>query len=114
MKPEDLQELKNTLFGLKSALEKQLASSEESTKPVDLGQPIGRLSRMDAMQQQSMAKTNRQAAQRRLKQVESALTRLEKNAYGFCLECEEEIAFARLKAKPETLFCIDCQSRREI
>jgi DnaK suppressor protein len=68
---------------------------------------------MDAMQQQSMVQANRRAAEQRASQVERALRRLAEDEYGLCTECDENIGFARLKARPETPFCINCQNQHE-
>ena len=88
-------------------------SAAEGARPVDLDQPIGRISRVDAMQQQKMVAVNRQAAQQRRRLVEAALSRIEEDEYGECLGCGEEIDPRRLEAHPEAPFCIECQGRRE-
>jgi DnaK suppressor protein len=48
-----------------------------------------------------------------LERIEAALRRHANDEYGCCVECEEEIGNARLKAQPEAPFCIDCQGKRE-
>ena len=111
--PDQAEVLHRKLRALTDELRSQLASSEEGARPVDLDQPIGRLSRMDAMQQQSMVRANRAAAQLRLKQAETALQRIGQDDYGVCAECGEEVGFARLEVRPETPFCLSCQSLRE-
>ena len=110
---EQLTELEADLKALASELRGAIAATEEAVKPVELDQPIGRLSRMDALQQQSMTRATRQAAELRLRQVESALLRVDEGEYGMCLECEELVSFERLKARPEAVLCILCQSSRE-
>ena len=107
------EELHADLVALSEELHRALETSEEGARPVELSEPIGRISRMDAIQQQSMTKANRQAAQLRLQQVEAALHRLSQGDYGMCLGCEESVGFGRLKARPEALLCITCQSERE-
>ena len=106
-------ELNQALFCLRSELQKLLVDSNDGAQPVSLDEPIGRLSRMDALQQQSMVQANRRTAQTRLARVESALRRCDEDEYGLCVECEEEIGYARLKAQPEAPFCINCQGHRE-
>ena len=49
--PEQIAELKADLEAARDNATKQLAALEKSASPVDLGEPIGRLSRMDALQQ---------------------------------------------------------------
>jgi DnaK suppressor protein len=51
-------------------------------------------------------------AEERLKDIEAAMARLEAGTYGICEECGEDIPLERIKALPFTLFCVDCQSKR--
>jgi len=105
--------LRADLQALAGKLRALIESVREAAKPVDLDEPIGRLSRMDAIQEQNMLQANRRAAQQRLAHAEAALRRFEQAEYGECMECGEDVGFARLKARPETPFCIACQSSRE-
>jgi DnaK suppressor protein len=106
-------ELEKRLLELQQELKQLLSTTVEGTRPVDLGQPIGRLSRMDAMQQQNMAKASRRGHEIRLQQIIAALGALKDGEYGRCKECDEPIGYGRLSARPETPFCVGCQGRRE-
>jgi len=106
-------ELHALLLELKIELENLLIDSSASSKAVDLDQPIGRLSRMDALQQQAMAKANRAGHQRRLTLVDAALIAIKTDRYGECRRCEEPIGFSRLQVRPESPFCLDCQKESE-
>lgn len=108
-----LAELKAQVASDIGELEKLLAASGESSKPVDLDEPIGRLSRMDALQQQQMAVASRAAHERRLQLLRNALVAFSTDEYGYCRDCEEPIGFQRLKVRPESPFCLSCQSRTE-
>ncbi len=110
----ELRELTDDLDRLVGELEAALGAATEGAKPVGLDQPIGRISRMDAIQQQSMAQANRDSVRARLQQAKAAIARLARDEYGTCMECEEPIAFARLKARPEAAFCVSCQGRLEL
>ncbi len=110
---EDKAGLREALVALQGELSAMLSSSEEAAAPVDLEAPIGRLSRMDALQEQNMAMANRRAARARLKQAEAALARFGEGEYGDCLDCGEVIDVRRLTAKPESPFCLGCQAGRE-
>jgi DnaK suppressor protein len=101
------------LEALRDELDALLASTAEGVRPVDVDHPIGRLSRVDAMQQQSMLAANRVAAQRRRQQVEAALRRVEDGDYGDCASCGDEIDPRRLEARPEAPLCVVCQGLRE-
>jgi DnaK suppressor protein len=83
--------------------------SAESRDAVALDQQsIGRLSRMDAMQAQAMAKANERQRRIELSRIEAALRRIDEDEYGYCQKCGEEIAPQRLKADPAAAFCVDC------
>jgi DnaK suppressor protein len=106
-------ELKLALDRLRTELETQIEGLRAGIKPVDLDEPIGRLSRMDAMQQQKMAEASRRAARQRYDRVIAASAAWERDEYGVCLGCEEPIGYKRLSAKPETALCLQCQSAKE-
>lgn len=46
-----------------------------------------------------------------LKSVQAALGRFDKEIFGICLNCGEEIPEKRLKAVPWASHCVDCQER---
>lgn len=48
-----------------------------------------------------------------LREVRSALERIQQNTYGTCLNCDEEIGLKRLKAVPWTPLCIACQEQED-
>lgn len=108
-----LEHFRGLLETLVLELEAALDASAEGAKPVDLDEPIGRLSRMEAMQQQSMTKANRQRATIRLRQVRAALKNLDEGDYGLCNKCGEPIVLKRLEVYPESPLCLDCQSLLE-
>jgi len=110
---QEKKSLQEALLVLQEELSAMLSSSEEAAAPVDLEAPIGRLSRMDALQEQNMAMANRHAARSRMKQSEAAVARFADDEYGDCLDCGESIDIRRLMAKPESPFCLQCQTRRE-
>lgn len=87
--------------------------SADAAAPVDIDEPIGRLSRMDAIQRQRMVQANRASLQRRYQRVRAALRRFDEGEYGVCVTCGEEVGLRRLEAQPEAPFCIACQSERE-
>lgn len=46
-------------------------------------------------------------------EIQSALQKINNLGYGFCEECGEPIGISRLKARPTTCFCVQCQADRE-
>ena len=109
----DREEFQRELLKLREEIVVMLASSADSAGPVELDQPTGRLTRMDAIQQQKMLAANRRTAQIRQQQVAAALARIDDDEYGDCLACGEAVDPRRLAANPETPFCFSCQTSRE-
>jgi DnaK suppressor protein len=113
LSPAELDELRRSLETIRVEIEELLDISREGAAPVALDTSIGRLTRVDALQQQSMAQANIRASEVRLRQVVAAQGRLERGAYGECLGCGEPIAIARLRVRPEATLCLECQDARE-
>lgn len=110
---EQIDELRAALEALRDELSAALDQARDGTKPVSLDQPIGRVSRVDALQQQQMAQANRRNVELRLAQVRQALAAVESGEYGYCRKCEEPIGYGRLRSRPEAPFCVECQRGRE-
>lgn len=60
-----------------------------------------------------MAQAGISAMELRLQQIATALSAAAAGNYGYCRRCEEPIGFKRLKARPETPFCLWCQADSE-
>ena len=84
-------------------------NSKQSRAPVTLDQQsVGRLSRMDAMQQQSMDLAKEERRAQRLAILTEALRRMDDGEFGYCLKCGEDIPPARLDVDPAVTLCVDC------
>ena len=97
---------------LKERLEAIIAAQESQRKeaaPVALDQGrVGRLTRMDAMQQKAMSQAAARLADLERQRIQSALGRMQSGDYGYCIICDEEIAEGRLEFDPSILTCISC------
>jgi len=109
MRADQLEGFRQRLLTMEVEINTLLGRTSEDSKPVTLDLPIGRLSRADAIQMQNMAALNKRQLEIKLKQVDGALSAVENGSYGSCRSCKGEIHPARLDARPETPFCIDCQ-----
>ena len=88
--------------------------ADEAAGTVELDQTrVGRLSRMDALQAQAMSQETRRRRELELKRIASALSRINEDEYGYCVNCGEEIAENRLQVDPSAPLCIDCASQSE-
>ena len=90
-------------------LDAEDAAGAEGRKTVELDQQaVGRLSRMDALQSQAMAQAQARRRQVERQRIRAALLRLAEGEYGWCIDCGEAIAPARLAADPAVPKCAEC------
>ena len=81
----------------------------EGQKVVTLDQQsVGRLSRMDALQGQAMAKATGARREAQRARIQAAFQRMDEGEFGFCQDCGEEIATKRLDLDPTAPLCISC------
>ncbi|NOR51555.1 MAG: TraR/DksA family transcriptional regulator [Gammaproteobacteria bacterium] len=91
-----------------------LQTTTEAASTVELDQSrVGRLSRMDALQAQSMSQESLRRDKQQKILIEKALKRIESDEYGECFECGEEIDPKRLELNPAVTLCIDCATKKE-
>lgn len=110
----DLQAFKKRIQQAIEQLEAVADSSQAAAEPVELDQTrMGRLSRMDALQGQAMAKASEGRRQAQLTALKQALIRLDAGEYGFCLRCGEPINPARLASNLAATLCIECATADE-
>ena len=108
----DNQHFKQVLLSLRSDLLAVEQSGQDAAQTVELDQTtIGRVSRMDALQGQAIAKDSQQRRTIQLQRIEATLQRIEKGIFGICLRCGEEINVKRLAFDPTAPLCIDCASQ---
>ncbi|PMR79874.1 TraR/DksA family transcriptional regulator [Halomonas urumqiensis] len=101
--------VRQRLAALRRELREESESSRDARDTVMLDQTsVGRLSRMDALQAQAMAKAEEERRQLALRRIEAAYQRLDRGEYGECIECGEWIGKNRLEWDPLVLKCIDC------
>jgi DnaK suppressor protein len=100
-------QIRKTLLAKRQELTDLLGVSADDAAPVELDQTQqGRLSRMDALQQQAMAAETQRRRHRHVQLLDAALKRLDEGEYGYCVNCGEEIEADRLALDPATPFCI--------
>lgn len=74
---------------------------------------VGRLSRMDAMQQQALSQSLKERLMRNRRRLEAALERVNNGSFGLCCRCQDELEPERLESEPAAPFCADCQDEIE-
>ncbi|MCC5970219.1 MAG: TraR/DksA C4-type zinc finger protein [Pararhodobacter sp.] len=97
------------LLAESEALRVASAETGADRRPVELDQQsVGRLSRMDAMQQQAMAAAQEARRRARTQAVAAALRRIDEGEFGWCADCGDFIGSARLDLDPTLMRCISC------
>ena len=109
---EERNEIEQLLLELKSELEERMKPLTESSQPVSLEDPIGRLSRIDAIQGQQMALAGLSREQQRLERVRHALRCVALPDFGLCTGCKQPIGIDRLRFQPDVLLCVRCALTR--
>jgi len=113
--PDQRATLRDELLRLRAELSGLLADEAGLGGTVHLDQSaMGRVSRVDALQQQQMAQATLRRHKLRFERVEAALERHDDDpdTFGDCPECGESIGLRRLQAFPESVFCVPCLQAR--
>lgn len=105
---EEKSEIKRALLEAQAEVGTHIAQLKERSRPVDLDDPIGRLTRADAMQSQQMALVALAREAERLEKIGRALRRSDEPGFGDCVYCEKTIPIERLRVFPETMACVTC------
>lgn len=105
------EEARLALIARREELAREEGANADARDTVELQQDsVGRLSRMDALQQQAMAQAAARRRQAECARIEAALARIEEGDWGYCLGCGEEIADKRLRHDPSVALCVKCAS----
>jgi DnaK suppressor protein len=110
----NLSYFKKALLKRREVLLEGRGARDDASRAVELDQSrVGRLSRMDAMQQQAVSQAANRQAEVELQRIGAALKRLDSDEYGYCVLCDEPIAEGRLRVDPSILICIACARESE-
>ena len=105
----DIETLRQAIIDEIAELGRLRGQARDSRAPVVLDQQsVGRLSRMDAMQQQAVHIANDTRRQHRYAALLAALKRMDNGDYGYCHQCDEMIGTGRLAIDPAAMLCVEC------
>ncbi|MBT8221190.1 MAG: TraR/DksA C4-type zinc finger protein [Bacteroidia bacterium] len=108
MNKEERANFKDLILKKIERTSKKIEELEELVKPYAPENSIGRVSRMDAINNQSVMKAALRADVKRLSGLRLALANLDNPGFGKCLECQNAIAPKRLLLMPESKYCVRC------
>lgn len=92
-------------------IEKTKARIEEykgMTAPQGPDDAIGRLSRMDAINNKSVMEAGQREAETKLQKLAYVLGNVGKPEFGICKQCNNPIPVGRIILRPESIYCVNC------
>jgi DnaK suppressor protein len=105
----DLDGMKTRMNARRDELRTLVDAHHDDAKPVEYDHTqVGRLSRMDEIQNQAMSAETERRRLDELHRIDAALARMAEDEYGYCATCGDEIEKKRLELDPAILTCIGC------
>lgn len=102
----------------KEAIEKKIAENQqaiidlkEATKPMGLDNSIGRISRMDYINNKAINEAELHKAEVNLGALNRWISIYDTDQFGKCTRCGQEININRLLLMPASTRCINCASK---
>ncbi len=88
--------------------EKKIKQYEELSKPIAPDNAIGRVSRMDAINNKGVMDAALVKAKERFEGLKRNLDKLGTSDFGVCLKCKNKIPIERILLAPNSSFCVNC------
>lgn len=88
--------------------EKEIKRLEPMVQPIKPENSLGRISRMDAINNKGVAEVSMRSNKRKLGKLKAALLKIDEPGFGACARCRRPIATARLMLMPESTNCVRC------
>jgi len=105
---DERKEIKKILKAEITKTERSIASYEDMTQPIAPENSIGRVSRMDAINNKSVQESALRNARKKLTQLQAQLQKINDERFGLCAQCQKPIQTMRLIKLPESKHCIRC------
>ena len=101
-------EIKQNILKAIEKTEKLIEEYKEMTKPVEPDVAIGRISRIDAINNKSVTEASLRQAESKLVNLQRVLSQFGTKEFGHCLKCKAPIPIERILIRPESLYCVNC------
>ena len=88
--------------------EKMVGKYQELTKPIAPENAIGRISRMDAINNKSVNDVAFKNSELKLKNLRVALSKIDDTDFGICVRCQNPIPLGRILLMPQAITCVNC------
>lgn len=111
MTDEERLTIKTKIIAEIAHLQEQIKTLEAITQPIAPDCSLGRLTRVEAMNEKAVNDKILDESRTKLKRLQSALSRVEREDFGVCVDCQEDIAMGRLMIRPESVRCVACATQ---
>ena len=108
MTKEERIQLKSIIESELEKLTKRVKELKDLTGSVTPDDAVGRISRMDAINNNSIVEASIRNIENRLDQLSMAIRMTDDGNFGICIQCHQSIPFDRLKLRPEIRVCANC------
>lgn len=103
-------DIKQTILDEISKTKKSIEEYKDMVKPIAPDVAIGRISRMDAINNKSVMEASLRQAEEKLKNLKKVLSNIGSKEFGICMKCKQPIPIGRILIRPESLYCVNCAS----
>lgn len=108
MDEEQRKKIKSVLKKEIQKTKESILSYEEMTKPISPENSIGRVSRMDAINNKSVQESALRSARKKLSQLQAQISKIKDERFGLCSRCGKPIQELRIIKLPESSHCVRC------
>tara|TARA_Y100000589_G_C27197271_1_gene647500 strand:+ start:5251 stop:5583 length:333 start_codon:yes stop_codon:yes gene_type:complete len=105
---EEKRDIQERINNKMSDLKERIDEYKELTKPIPPSEAIGRVSRMDAINNRSVNEAALIQLKNQVQGLENALKRLGEDKFGRCISCGEKIPIGRIIIMPGAIRCVRC------
>jgi len=110
MDDKTINEIKEKIITEIKKTEKSIYEYKEITKPIAPENAIGRISRMDAINNKSVVEAALRQAEEKLGKLEYMITQVGEDDFGVCAKCKKQIPIGRILLMPQSRYCVNCAS----
>lgn len=108
MTKQELKDVKEKVLKEIEKTKNSIADYREITKPISPENAIGRITRMDAINNKSVAEAALRQAEGKLKNLVNVQESINEPDFGICLKCQKPIPIGRILLMPQSRYCVNC------
>ena len=103
-----LKEIQQKLLSEIASTQLKVDEYTELCKPIAPENAIGRISRMDAINNKSVVEAVLRETKNKMQQLQVMQNKITDADFGTCIKCKQIIPFGRLMIRPHSKFCVHC------